>query len=283
MDINQIKTLAGLTLAEASARLDEQLPAEAYSAVPGGADLTDIDPNWMREVLNSIFGICGFGWGYEYDPANMQIGVEQRKTQNGSRTVSTAFLKHLRFWYKVVDAGGQTQTCSVDASGASENSSAAYAMKGAITNALGNAASNIGFQKSVYLGHRSHKTVRSAKPAPAAAPATSSPKGKPASATANPAPAKPVATSSPKGKPAPASDGDIEDVKPAPVPMSAAPDFIIEVGQRKGQKLGEQPLNVIQWYAEQMAVGSDPAKEALKKASQALVKVRSNGHEAVAA
>jgi hypothetical protein len=271
MDMNQIKTLAGLTLAEASARLDEQLPAEAYSAVPGGADLTDIDPNWMREVLNSIFGICGFGWGYEYDPANMQIGVEQRKTQSGSRTVSTAFLKHLRFWYKVVDAGGQTQTCSVDASGASENSSAAYAMKGAITNALGNAASNIGFQKSVYLGHRSHKTVRSS---------TSSPKGKPA--PVSPA-AKPAATSSPKGKPAPASDGDIEDVKPAPVPIFAAPDFIIEVGQRKGQKLGEQPLNVIQWYAEQMAVGSDPAKEALKKAAQALVKVRSNGHEAVAA
>jgi hypothetical protein len=35
MDINNVKTMTGLTMAEAAAKLDEQLPAEAYTAVPG--------------------------------------------------------------------------------------------------------------------------------------------------------------------------------------------------------------------------------------------------------
>jgi len=48
---------------------------------------------------------------------------------------------------------------TIDASGGSENGNAAYAMKGAITNGIGNAVSNIGFQESVYLGLRSHRTV----------------------------------------------------------------------------------------------------------------------------
>ncbi len=51
--------------------------------------------------------------------------------------------------------------CAVYSSGASENVNLAYSLKGAITSAIGAAASAIGFQESVYLGLRSHKTVRS--------------------------------------------------------------------------------------------------------------------------
>ena len=123
MDMNNVKTMTGLTMAEASLKLDEQLPADAYSAVPGGADLTDIDPNYMRKVLNEVFGLCGFGWGYEYVPAVMEIHNEIRKTQSGTREVVVAALKHLRFWYKVSDGSGEVTTCTVDASGGSDNSS----------------------------------------------------------------------------------------------------------------------------------------------------------------
>jgi hypothetical protein len=46
-----MKTLMGLTLAQLQERLDAELPADAYSPVPGGADLTDIDPNVRHEAV----------------------------------------------------------------------------------------------------------------------------------------------------------------------------------------------------------------------------------------
>jgi hypothetical protein len=282
MDITNAKTLTGLTVAEAATKLDEQLPPDAYTAVPGGADLTDIDPNYMRKTLNEVFGLCGFGWGYEYDPADMETRNETRKAQSGSREVVVAALKHLRFWYKVTD-GQETSVCTVDASGGSDNTSASYAMKGAITNALGNAASNIGFQESVYLGKRSHKTVKVQKPAAASASTSSAqgkaaaiPASKPAAAKAKPAPAPTPATIANNGGAASADD-EIEEIEP-PAEL-IVDDFIIPIGQRKGQKLAEQQLNVIQWYAEQMTTGGDVQKQALKKAAQALIAVKSNGHK----
>jgi hypothetical protein len=259
MDISKIFTLTGMALKDAIAKLDEQLPADAYSAVPGGADLTDIDPNYMRKVLNAIYGLCGFGWGYEYLPTDLDIRQETRKTNSGSREVIVATLKHLRFWYKVTD-GTETFVCTVDASGGSDNSNAAYAMKGAITNAIGNAVSNIGFQESVYLGKRSHKTVKASasKPAPSAAKAT--------------LPAKPAA------KPA----DEIEEIEPVAAKTILCPEeeFVIEFGSRKTHKLSEFDNNIVGWYATQLVTGGDEKKEALKKAASAVIAARgkNNGH-----
>jgi hypothetical protein len=205
---------------------------------------------------------------------------ETRKTQSGTREVVVAALKNLRFWYKVTD-GQETSVCTVDASGGSDNSSASYAMKGAITNALGNAASNIGFQESVYLGKRSHKTVKAQKPAAASASsaqgkAAASPASKPAPAKAKPTPAPAPAAITNNGS-ATRTDDEIEEIEP-PAEL-IVDDFIIPIGQRKGQKLADQQLNVIQWYAEQMTTGGDVQKQALKKAAQAIIAVKSNGHK----
>jgi hypothetical protein len=154
-------------------------------------------------------------------------------------------------------------------------------MKGAITNALGNAASNIGFQESVYLGKRSHKTVKAQKPASASASsaqgkAAATPAAKPAPAKAKPAPAPAPAAITNNGGTAGADD-EIEEIEP-PAEL-IVDDFIIPIGQRKGQKLADQQLNVIQWYAEQMTTGGDVQKQALKKAAQAIIAVKSNGHK----
>jgi hypothetical protein len=73
--------------------------------------------------------------------------------------VYVATLRRLTFWYKLSAADDSVVKCEIDASGGSDNDVEAYAMKGAITNALGHASSNLGFQESVYLGKRSHKTV----------------------------------------------------------------------------------------------------------------------------
>ena len=50
-------------------------------------------------------------------------------------------------------------------------------------------------------------------------------------------------------------------------------------GSAKAKKLTDQPLSVIQWYADQMTTGGDKEKEALKKAALSIVSVKSNGHK----
>ena len=258
MDIKNHKTLTGMLLESVAARLDAELPKDAYKAVPGAADLTDIDPNYMRKILNEVFGLCGIGWGYKYDSADMHTEIEERKRSSGqgTRRVYVATLRRLTFWYKLSDADGSVVTCEIDASGGSDNDVEAYAMKGAITNALGHASSNLGFQESVYLGKRSHKTVgKAAAPAKAAVPAAA----KPAPKTAKPA-AK-------------------QEAPVAPIPAASDPaSFVIQVGQRAGQKLGDQDRTVIEWYANSMKASSDQ-QATLQNAARSLLTARPNGHK----
>ena len=271
LNVSNFKTLMGLTIAEVAVRLDAELPKEAYSAVPGAANLTDIDPNWMRKVFNEIFGICGIGWGYKYDPVDLHISSDTRaRSSGGSRTVHVAALTRLTFWYKVTDEQGSVITCEIDASGGSENDVEAYAMKGAITSALGNAASNLGFQELVYLGKRSHQTV-----------------GKKAASAAvsKPAPAKSAAAAANKAN-VPSAAAPIADAKPVskPAPVLAAPDestFVVTIGARAGKTLAdiyksEGGAKAIQFYTT-MATGGNSAKEALKNAATAFL-AKNNGH-----
>jgi hypothetical protein len=246
MDIKNHKTLTGIALESVAGLLDAELPKDAYKAVPGTADLTDIDPNYMRKVLNEVFGLCGIGWGYRYDSADLHTEIEERKRSSGGvRRVYVATLRHLTFWYKLSDRDGNVVTCEIDASGGNDNEIEAYAMKGSITNAIGHASSNIGFQESVYLGRRSHKTIG---------------KGTPPSRTA-------------ASKPVP------KTVKPAAVPAGDDPaGFVIQVGQRAGQKLGDQERTVIEWYANSMKAGSEQ-QTALQNAARSLLSARPNGHQ----
>ena len=258
MDIKNHKTLTGMLLESVAARLDAELPKDAFKAVPGAADLTDIDPNYMRKILNEVFGLCGIGWGYKYDSADMHTEIEERKRSNGqgTRRVYVATLRRLTFWYKLSAADDSIVICEIDASGGSDNDVEAYAMKGAITNALGHASSNLGFQESVYLGKRSHRTVgKTTASAKAAAPAAS----KPAPKTAKPAPK--------------------QETPVAPVPAANDPaGFVIQVGQRAGQKLGDQERNVIEWYANSMKASSDQ-QASLQNAARSLLSARPNGHK----
>ena len=269
-NIQSYTTLTGLTLAQVAEKLDTELPKDAYTAVPGAAGLTDIDPNYMRKVLNEIFGMCGIGWGYSYDPNDLVVAVEERKVKaGGTRRVHVASLKRLRLWYKL-NGTNVVHICDVYASGGSDNDVEGYAMSGSITNAIGKAVSNLGFQESVYLGKRSHSTVGK-KPAP---------QSKPATTASKPIVAK--AASTPKVEAKAGSDEIVDDpVQPVVSTGKTAP-FIIPTGNRKGQVLDDQPLDVIAWYANSLKPANDDQK-ALQSAAQSLLKIRSNGHEPVAA
>ena len=241
------KTLTGMTLEEVAVRLDEQLPPDAYKPVPGGADLTDIDPNFMRKVLNEIFGVCGYGWGYDYDASTIRSRTDVRTNRSGKEyTVIIVTLSFLELWYKLV-IEDEVLVCNVPATGSSENSNDAYALKGALTNAIGNAVSNIGFQQSVYLGKRDHRTVR--KTAGASRKGVSAPKK-----------AAPKAKNKAKAKAA------------APVPdngNSDPGDFVVPFGSGiKGKKLRELAPDKLDWVANKMAPFNDAGKAVQQKARQ---------------
>ncbi len=244
------KTLTGLTLEEVGMRLDKQLPAEAYKPVPGGADLTDIDPNYMRKVLNETFGVCGYGWGYDYDASTIRSRTDVRTNSRGKEyTVIIVTLSFLNFWYKLED-GNVVYTCTVPATGSSENSNDAYALKGALTNAIGNAVSNIGFQQSVYLGKRDHRSVKKA-------PNPEYPTSKP-STRAEP-PKAPVSKPS-EGQPAPKT--------PAPASNNGDPgSYVCPFGANtKGKKLSELRREDVEWAAHRMNARSEQAQKMQAKA-----------------
>ncbi|MGB8213541.1 MAG: hypothetical protein WCE68_08285 [Anaerolineales bacterium] len=293
-----LKTMTGLTVAEMYAKLDEELPPEAYKAIAGthgkdGSELTDIDPNYATEVLNMVFGPCGLGWGYAYNPADMTLTIENRQKSNGTgtRRVSLAVLTKLSVWYKLIKPDGSDVLCQIDAGGASDNDDEAYAMKGAITYAIGNALSKIGWQKSVYLGQRSHKTVRAGKPK-AAAPTLQAKQAaaSPAAPAAKAAPAKPV-LARPAAAPAPASagDGEISEepaaaAKPEAMTLETVLQFTVPTGAWKGKTIqdvvtaGESGQKAIEFWA-RMVPGTDLDKQTLKNTAMRYQELAKANHK----
>jgi hypothetical protein len=157
MMIDKIRTLMGYTLDEVREILDQELEPAAYSPVPHGADLTDIRPAWLTETLNRVFGLAGVGWAFSFAPEQMYVETD---TDRKGRTKYHAVLRHLTFRYRLIVNDELVWSEPIPANGGSDNYDEAYATRGALTNALGAAASKIGWQLSVYQGKRSHHTVQ---------------------------------------------------------------------------------------------------------------------------
>jgi hypothetical protein len=155
-------TMTGIPYNEFVELLDKQLDPSAYKKIPmGGADLTDIGPDHMREFLNQTLGICGWGWGYEYEAVvteQYEVVRKRGKPEEYSEVEYESSVPKLTFWYKLTD-GADVFTLAVSAPGGNKSTTKSYSMSGAVTNALGKAVSNIGFQRSVYLGKRSHSNL----------------------------------------------------------------------------------------------------------------------------
>jgi hypothetical protein len=160
-----IKTLTGLTLEEVAKELNKNLGEGAYRPVNvSGLNLTDISPAYRDEVFNKVFGMCGYGWGYDYDPGDVQTEVATNK--NG-KTVYAAHIAKINMWYRLI-VDGETITCDVPSTGHNTSyTNMEYALKGAITSALGKSASHLGWQSNIYKG----EGVTQEAPAATAAPA----------------------------------------------------------------------------------------------------------------
>lgn len=149
-----MKTLNGYPVNELTTILDQPLPRTAYKKIPAGAlNLTDIDAGWQRRAFNKVFGLYGIGWGFDFNREDMDL----RHEANAKDKVLPFVRVYGHFWYAYVKDG---QVCRavfpVTGANSSQSGNEAYALKGAITNAIGFGASMIGWQESVYLGARSH-------------------------------------------------------------------------------------------------------------------------------
>jgi len=153
-------------------------------------------------------------------------------------------LKAGTFWFKMIDEGGQEQRIEITASGGSENEVMQFALKGALTNMIGNAVSQIGFQESVYMGKRSHKTTGS---------------GNRSISSNAPATAKSV----PRAQPAAEQKVQTSDQPPT------AKEYVVPKGtgiapKHVGTKLSALSKAALDWYAGIKFTPTDPAGEALK-------------------
>jgi hypothetical protein len=254
-DFTTAKTVTGFTLEQVVAELQKPLPAAAYKPVPGASDLTDIDPAYLTEVATKVFGPIGFGWWYDYAPSDLTVSAEVRTAKSGREyTVFTASLHKLIVRYRLIDAASNTLISEpITATGGNDNEVESYAVRGALTNAIGAAFAKLTWQLPVYKGQLSHHNA-----------ATFGENGKKADPKAVVKTASSAKSAASEVAPATASanghDADLEALLNYVIPPAIQ-------SKHAGKKLGEVSAQVIEWYATKMAITTPETQELKDKAA----------------
>ncbi|CAG0983311.1 hypothetical protein ARNL5_02652 [Anaerolineae bacterium] len=257
-DYTTARLVTGYTLPQAIAELQKPLPASAYKPVPGASDLTDIDPAYLTEVATQVFGPIGFGWWYDFQPADLTISAEARTAKSGREyTVFTASLHKLIVRYRLLDASGHTLISEpITATGGNENEVESYAVRGALTNALGAAFAKLTWQLPVYKGQLSHRNA-----------ATFGANGKRPTVLS-----KPITSVAKASEPVP-QPTDVRDSNGHDADLEALLNYVIPPAlqsKHAGKKLSEVSAQVLEWYATKMAV-TTPESQVLKDKAAALL------------
>jgi len=159
-DYNNAVTLTGFRPDEALRKMQSVLPASAYKKIDGVAmDLTDVDPAYLTEYANLVFGIVGVGWWYDFDQPTVsaEIRVNQYKKEY---TVYTVTINRFKLFYRLIDAqGNELVSAPIFSSGEAENQKQGWAIRGAITNAINAAFSKLEWQMPVYKNEVTHKNA----------------------------------------------------------------------------------------------------------------------------
>lgn len=262
-------TVNGFTLPQVIAELQKPLPPAAYKPVPGATDLTDIDPAYLTEVATQIFGPIGFGWWFDYQPTDLSVTVEARTAKSGREyTVYTASLHKLIVRYRLLDAGGHTLISEpITATGGNDNEVESYAVRGALTNALGAAFAKLTWQLPVYKGQLSHRNAATfGENGSSKKPTTATHSGPPTAKTAV-GHGQPAATSmTPAASDTANGNGHDAD-------LNALLNYVIPTAiqsKHAGKKLSEVSAQVLEWYATKMAV-TTPESQVLKDKAAALL------------
>ena len=167
--MKQLYTFTGYTLVDAIRKFKEVLPPDAYTEVKysqTGKSLTDISPAYLLELVTKVFGPIGIGWYYDYDPDKVTLELVSRPSKNDpGRMQWNAHIKYLTVRYLYYEEGKDGQpgrpyvSEPIISNGHSENVAEGYALRGAITNAIGAAFQKLLFQLDVYKGTLDHNNA----------------------------------------------------------------------------------------------------------------------------
>jgi hypothetical protein len=158
--MDAIKTITGYTLTEAIAKLQEVLPPPAYKSVPGGAKLTDINPAHLTEVATKVFGMCGVGWWFDWEPNEMELETLHKVNAQGKAydTYSAKIFKFSLFLRLFRENGEEFKVQPIPSNGGSINMEPGWALRGAMTSCIGASFSKLCWQLGVYKGEITHLT-----------------------------------------------------------------------------------------------------------------------------
>lgn len=160
LDYAKLRTLTGLTIPDALKALQRQLDKDAYKAVEsGGKELTDIKPAWLTEELTNIFGLCGFGWTYDFDEPVI-VGSIKKSRQGREYESWQVDILHGWLVIRLTDGERIIESTRISATGGSDNEVKEYAIRGALTNMLGAAASKLTWQLFIYKGQKEQPKVK---------------------------------------------------------------------------------------------------------------------------
>lgn len=159
--MDNLTTLTGTLITDAFRALDKQLPPHAYKKIEGGKGgklgLTDIVPAFLPELLFVLFGPIGLGWGFSI----LELTTSEKEVQRKGGYTDTEYTATCKLgcWYAYKDGDQLKRSDPIEATGGSTNTLIEWAMKGAITNALGCAWFLAGYQLSVYKDERGHNKL----------------------------------------------------------------------------------------------------------------------------
>lgn len=115
--------------------LIQPFPKQALSKVPGSANLTSIDAQWVIERLNEVFGFDGWNTEYEVISGNIeQVVIKCRLTGDG--------------WHRESFGGATNKKRKTG----DWNMGLGDLYKSAMTSSLSKAASHIGVGNDIYKG-----------------------------------------------------------------------------------------------------------------------------------
>ena len=147
----KFETLTGKSAGEVIEIFRKHLPPSAYKPVPHFSFLTNIEPSYLVEALTEAFGPVGWGWSYRI-ASPIRIEAVQREGRNGPYQTNCATITDFELRYRFLLDDKLMQSDPIPSNGSSDNTDEGFAMKGAITSALGGAAKYLQWQIDIYKG-----------------------------------------------------------------------------------------------------------------------------------
>ena len=148
-----LMTFKRILVEEIPNALARVLPPQAYSEIKGTRKkgMTDTKPHFMRQRIEEIFGVSGHGWWFVVE----EMSSEFDESKNNPWTSTCRIL----FYYRFTDGTHTYDSEPIPGIGGVSMDRKDFSERGAVTNALGDALKQLGWQRGLWFGYYDHKNA----------------------------------------------------------------------------------------------------------------------------